>query len=105
MREAMDLVRRSIARFIPRTCKGPLLHAYHQVAYMGTGVHCPVCDRSFRSFINSEDTNDFLCPGCMSHSRHRLLLLYLKQRTTFFKDELKVLHFAPELYLQKRFRA
>ena len=46
-----------------------------------------------------------LCPKCLSLERHRLLWLYLKEKTGFFTDNLKVLHFAPEQPFLKRFRA
>lgn len=46
-----------------------------------------------------------MCPKCLSLERHRLLWLYLKEKTGFFTDNLKVLHFAPEQPFIKRFRA
>ena len=42
---------------------------------------------------------------CLSLERHRLLWLYLKEKTDFFSAPLKVLHFAPEQPFLKRFRA
>lgn len=44
-----------------------------------------------------------LCPGCLSLERHRLLWLYLKERTGFFSQPMKVLHIAPEICFLKRF--
>jgi predicted SAM-dependent methyltransferase len=35
------------------------------------------------------------CPACKSRERHRLLMLYLQNETSFFTDTLDVLHFAP----------
>jgi len=46
-----------------------------------------------------------LSPSTLSLERHRLLWLYLKNDTAFFKAPLKVLHFAPEQAFYKRFRA
>ena len=46
-----------------------------------------------------------LCPNCLSLERHRLIWLYLKQRSNFFTAPLKVLHFAPEQPFLKRFKA
>lgn len=40
----------------------------------------------------------------MSLERHRLLWLYLKERTGFFTDNLKMLHIAPEYCFFKRFK-
>ncbi|MAM05496.1 MAG: SAM-dependent methyltransferase [Flavobacteriales bacterium] len=37
-----------------------------------------------------------IAPDSMSLERHRLMWLFLKERTNFFKDKLKFLHIAPE---------
>lgn len=37
-----------------------------------------------------------LCPNCLSLERHRLIWLYLKERTDFFRRKQHVLHIAPE---------
>ena len=76
--------------------------------YHGNKVECPVCQSHFRKFLpygygNSADNR--LCPKCLSLERHRLLWLYLKQKTSFFEEKLKVLHFAPEQPFLKRFKA
>lgn len=44
--------------------------------------------------INSRE--NALAPDSMSLERHRLLWLYLNQKTNFFKDQLSFLHIAPE---------
>src|SRR5262249_39820250 len=41
-----------------------------------------------------------ICPNCKARGRHRLLWLYLKQKTNLFHDKLKLLHFAPERCFQ-----
>jgi SAM-dependent methyltransferase len=75
--------------------------------FWGNKVECPVCKRHFRKFLpygygTAKDNR--LCPGCLSLERHRLLYLYLKEKTNFFTDNLTVLHFAPEQPFLKRFR-
>ena len=69
--------------------------------------HCPVCDRSsseFRAF-GLIPRPDALCPRCGALERHRLLWLYLSQRTNLFDGRRKaMLHVAPEECLEKRFR-
>ena len=37
--------------------------------------------------------------------RHRLLCLFLKNRTNLFHDKLKVLHVSPEYFFQKTFKS
>jgi len=44
------------------------------------------------------------CPRCLSLERHRLIWLYLKNKTNLFTDQLRVLHFAPERVFNKIFR-
>lgn len=76
------------------------------IFYTGQNVMCPVCTRQFRKFLPYGRVNprpNALCPGCLSLERHRLLWLYLEQRTDFFKAPLKVLHFAPEACFINRF--
>lgn len=67
----------------------------------------PIDGKTFRSFLpyGYEDPRDnVLSPSTLSLERHRLLWLYLKNKTNFFSASLKVLHFAPEQAFYKRFR-
>lgn len=78
--------------------------------YMGNKVECPVCEHSFRKFLpygytKQTGRDNALCPRCLSLERHRLMYLYLKEKTDFFTKNLKVLHIAPEQCFYKRFRA
>ncbi|MBO2523358.1 MAG: SAM-dependent methyltransferase [Bacteroidetes bacterium] len=76
--------------------------------YIGNKVECPVCGKHFRKFLPygyGKAMDNRLCPNCLSLERHRLIWLYLKQRSNFFLAPLKVLHFAPEQPFLKRFRA
>jgi SAM-dependent methyltransferase len=75
--------------------------------YRGNNVECPVCGRTFRKFLPygyNKIREGVLCPRCFSLERHRLLWLFLKNRTDFFSSPLKVLHVAPEQCFFKRFR-
>ena len=75
--------------------------------YQGNSVECPVCENTFSKFLpygRLQPRKNALCPKCLSLERHRLLWLYLKDRTDFFKSEKKVLHIAPELSFMDRFR-
>ena len=75
------------------------------IFYTGNNVSCPICKSHFRKFLpygNKGDDNR-LCPRCLSLERHRLLWLYLKNKTDFFYKNLKVLHVAPEQPFLKRF--
>lgn len=67
----------------------------------------PIDGKSFKSFLPYgyvTQRPNVLSPSTLSLERHRLLWLYLKNETNFFKAPLKVLHFAPEQAFYKRFR-
>ncbi len=67
----------------------------------------PIDGKSFKKFLSygyGTTRPNVLSPSTLSLERHRLLWLYLKNKTSFFKDSLKVLHFAPEQAFYKRFR-
>ena len=70
-------------------------------------VICPCCEGSFPGFIPGGVNlrPNAQCPACGSLERHRLLWLFLKNRTNLLTDNLKVLHFAPEDIFQKKFKS
>lgn len=76
--------------------------------HAGGGRHCPLCQSSIRRFekFGVDPRPDALCPFCGSLERHRMAWLFFERRTNLaHSEELKMLHFAPEPVLQKRFRA
>ena len=67
----------------------------------------PIDGKTFRAFLPygyNKIRNNVLSPSTYSLERHRLLWLYLKNETSFFKAKLKVLHFAPESALMNQFK-
>jgi len=67
----------------------------------------PIDGMRFKSFLPygyGKQRNNVLSPSTLSLERHRLLWLYLKNETSFFSKNLKVLHFAPEQCFLKRFK-
>jgi len=73
----------------------------------GSKYQDPIDGSSFKKFLPygyENQRENVLSPSTLSLERHRLLWLYLKNDTRFFKDNLKVLHFAPEQAFYKRFR-
>lgn len=74
----------------------------------GRKVTCPICTRSFKRFLPYGRINprpNALCPHCLSLERHRLIWLYLKEKTGFFEKKQHVLHIAPEGCFIPRFQA
>jgi SAM-dependent methyltransferase len=76
------------------------------IFYLGNAVECPICRRHYRKFLPYGRINprpNALCPNCLSLERHRLIWMYLQQKTNFFIAKLTVLHIAPEPCFMNRF--
>lgn len=69
------------------------------IFYRGDNVECPVCKSTFRNFLpyGRIPRSNALCPNCLTLERHRLMWLFLKEKTDFFKSQIKLLHVAPEI--------
>jgi SAM-dependent methyltransferase len=76
--------------------------------FSGQTVECPICGIRLRRFkrighVRATALGN-LCPRCRSLERHRLLWLFLKNKTDLFDGGVKtVLHFAPEPCFKGRF--
>ncbi|MEH6408350.1 MAG: methyltransferase domain-containing protein [Leeuwenhoekiella sp.] len=84
-----------------------LVRPFFALALKGKKYTDPIDGRSFSKFLPYGYENvreNVLSPSTLSLERHRLLWLYLQQKTSFFSKPLKVLHFAPEQAFYKRFR-
>jgi len=78
-----------------------------QFVYKGNNVECPICGSRYRKFLNYGHhtvRKNVLCPKCLSLERHRLVWLYLKEKTSFFERPMRVLHIAPEQCFEERFK-
>ena len=62
---------------------------------LGNEVECPICGSTYSQFLPFNRPNA-LCHNCKSLERHRLVYLFLKNKTSFFEGEKRILHFAPE---------
>jgi SAM-dependent methyltransferase len=73
------------------------------VRRIGATEYCPLCDSAFRfrPFGNPSRLKA-QCPGCGSLERHRLLWLWLQQSGVLQRGG-RILHFAPEICLARRF--
>ncbi|MCY7352086.1 MAG: methyltransferase domain-containing protein [Cytophagaceae bacterium] len=100
-----------VLRTIPRRYLQLVSHNAMKVLavfYRGNQVECPVCGSTFKKFLpygRVITRENALCPNCLSLERHRLMYLYLKEKTDFFKTRKKVLHVAPEYCFIDRFEA
>lgn len=75
--------------------------------YTGLRFKCSVCGGHFRVFLPAGLTrrSHARCPRCGSVERHRLIWMYLQERTDFYSSKLRVLHFAPEYCFQRVFKS
>ncbi|MDN3203139.1 class I SAM-dependent methyltransferase [Algoriphagus sediminis] len=99
-----------IIRYIPR----PILQRVSPIGLSimakvnrGDTVHCNVCETGYKKFLpyGRVARANALCPNCLALERHRLMWLFLKEKTEFFQKPLKVLHVAPEHCFIDRFEA
>lgn len=75
--------------------------------YRGSKFTDPIDGNSFRKFLSygyEKPRKNALSPSTLSLERHRLLWLYLQNKTNFFSSPQKVLHIAPEQCFLKRFK-
>lgn len=98
-----------VLRKIPRRYIQYVSHYLLRVVaifYYGNNVQCPIDGRTYRKFLpygRLESRPNALCPSSLSLERHRLMWLFLGERTNFFTAKLKLLHIAPELCFMKIF--
>ena len=74
--------------------------------YLGNNVYCNCCNKSFRKFrsYGNVKRDNAKCPYCFSFERTRVLDLFLQNELDIYsKKDLKILHFAPEPALFKKF--
>ena len=101
-----------LLRTIPRPILIRLSLLFSRVApllYYGKRYEDPISGKTYRKFLpygysGKAKRKNVLCPGSLSLERHRLLWLYLKERTDFFTAPHKLLHIAPEQCFYKIFR-
>ena len=79
---------------------------YITLKYSGDRFTCPICNGHFRKFLpfGVKLRPNARCPKCSSLERHRLLWLYLRDKTNFFTARLKVLDIAPMQFLQEKYK-
>jgi predicted SAM-dependent methyltransferase len=69
---------------------------------------CPICQKTspYFNYAGLNSRLDALCPHCGSLERHRLVYLFLKEKTNFFTEQChkKMLHIAPEPCLETLFK-
>lgn len=98
----MKTLKSVVVKTLGRKRVWELRKTLNRVAYSGTARHCPCCSFDCRKFLSFGLVTrpDAKCPICGSLERHRLVSLYLKQKTDLFDGRpKKLLHVAPETQL------
>jgi predicted SAM-dependent methyltransferase len=102
-----------LLRTIPRPILIQLSLIFRHIApivYYGKKYEDPISGKTYRKFLpygysGKAKRKNALCPGSLSLERHRLLWLYLTEKSNFFTAEkLRLLHVAPEQCFYKLFR-
>ena len=99
-----------VLRKIPRKYIQYVSHYFLRIIapfYYGNNVQCPIDGKKYRKFLpygRLESRPNALCPSSLSLERHRLLWLYLQNKTNFFTDPIKLLHIAPEICYTDAFK-
>jgi N-acetylglucosaminyl-diphospho-decaprenol L-rhamnosyltransferase len=84
--------------------RAALIRAVRRPLYYGDNVTCPCCGGRFSRLVTHRGVPNVRCPSCGSMERHRVLWLYLQQRTDLLTKRYRVLHVAPEASIQRLLR-
>ena len=71
----------------------------------GDALECPCCGGTFKRFRSMNGRPNARCPACDALERHRVLWLYLRDRTDILTTPQRLLHFAAEPGFEDRLRA
>lgn len=105
IRHAISLITRYVPRHLLQKVAGVSLKVI-AIFYRGNRFEDPISGKTYRKLLpygRIHLRTNALAPHSMSLERHRLLWLFLKQRTNFFTQNQKVLHIAPEYCFLKPF--
>jgi len=98
------------SRFIPRHYQ-QIVAAFMlrsiAVFYKGNKIEDPISGKKYRKILpygRLQSRSNALAPHSLSLERHRLIWLYLKEKTDFFTNQKRVLHIAPEYCFIKPFK-
>ncbi len=109
-----ETIRNPFIRLVPVQYRMPIRKLCRLKKNKGNNRYCVICDSNIQEFLavnldHLEKKSPFQnrekakCPVCGSLERHRLIYVYLKNKTNIFNAPLKkVLHTAPETLLTEK---
>ncbi len=106
----MKLLISLATRLIPRHYLQHVSHFFLRIFSLflrGNRFEDPINGKTYRKLLpygRLKSRENALAPDSMSLERHRLMWLYMKEKTNFFSEKLKFLHIAPEYCFLKLFK-
>ena len=106
----MKLLISIATRIIPRHYLQHVSHFFLKIFSLflrGNKFEDPINGKTYRKLLpygRLEPRENAIAPDSLSLERHRLMWLFLKNKTNFFTDKLKFLHIAPEYCFIKIFK-
>ena len=106
----MKLIISLATRIIPRHYLQHVSHFFLQIFSLfmrGNKFEDPINGKTYSKLLpygRLKPRKNAIAPDSMSLERHRLMWLFLKEKTNFFNKELKFLHIAPEYCFIKLFK-
>ena len=107
----MKLLISIATRIIPRHYLQHVSHFFLRIFSLflrGNKFEDPINGKTYRKLLpygRLKPRENAIAPDSLSLERHRLMWLFLKNKTNFFTDNLKFLHIAPEYCFIKIFKA
>jgi SAM-dependent methyltransferase len=107
----MKLIISLVTRFIPRhylQLISPFFLKIISQFMRGNKFEDPINGKTYRKLLpygKLKVRENALAPDSMSLERHRLMWLFMKEKTNFFSTKLKLLHIAPEFCFIKIFKS
>ena len=106
----MKIIISLATRLIPRHYLQYISHFFLKIFSLfmrGNRFEDPINNKTYRRLLpygRLKSRKNAIAPDSLSLERHRLMWLFLKQRTNFFTEKLKFLHIAPEYCFIKIFK-
>lgn len=97
------LLKLGLPRSMQIALRGAVNRTKRGILSLGSSVECPMCKRTFLSFLRFGGRPNEWCPVCRSLGRHRLIYLYLRDQSDLLTGRrrgLRILHVGPEFCLQ-----
>ena len=107
----MKIIISIATRLIPRHYLQHISHFFLRIISLflrGDNFEDPINGKTYRKLLpygRLRSRDNAIAPDSMSLERHRLMWLFLKEKTNFFTSKLKFLHIAPEYCFIKIFKS